>query len=248
LSRARSAEATAKKAAAKKKAAAPAATTDGWLAANPALKATLGKLGLFRPADLITHLPLRYEDRTHLTPLDDVIPGVACQVEGVVVSTKVHYRPRRQLVTTLQSRDGGQIVLRFLHFYPSQQKTLAEGRTIRAFGDPRPGFFGVEMIHPAFGVVDVDEPLPDALTPVYPTTAGLAQSALRKMILRELDSTTLTDTLPPSLLVRLKLMDYASAVRLLHRPGPDVSPSSLDERTHPAWQRLKFDELLARQL
>ena len=154
-------------------------------------------------------------------------------------------------MTTLQSRDGGQIILRFLHFYPSQQKTLAPGRAVRAFGDPRPGFFGVEMIHPAFTVIDADEPLPDALTPVYPTTAGLAQSALRKMILRELDSapaSRLADTLPPTVLERHRLWDYASSVLLLHRPGPDVSPSELDERTHPAWQRLKFDELLAQQL
>ena len=171
-----------------------------------------------------------------------------CQVEGVVVSTKVHYRPRRQLVTTLQSRDGGQIILRFLNFYPSQQKVLAEGRTVRAYGDPRPGFFGVEMIHPAFSAIDEGEPLPDSLTPVYPTTAGLAQSALRKMILRELDSTRLGDTLPQALVDRVKLPDYESSVRLLHRPGADVSPSALQERTHPAWQRLKFDELLAQQL
>ena len=224
------------------------ASSDEWLGSNPALKVKLKKLGLYRPSDLITHLPLRYEDRTHLTPLDDVVPGMPCQVEGVVISTKVHYRPRRQLVTALRSRDGGQIILRFLNFYPSQQKVLAEGRTVRAFGDPRPGFFGVEMIHPAFNAIDEGEPLPDSLTPVYPTTAGLAQSALRKMILRELDSARLDDTLPALLVDRVKLPDYASSVRLLHRPGPDVSPSELEERTHPAWQRLKFDELLAQQL
>ena len=219
-----------------------------WLAANPALKSRLNKLGIFRPSDLITHLPLRYEDHTHLTPLSDVTPGVPCQVEGTITSTKVHYRPRRQLVTTLASRDGGELTLRFLHFYPSHQKMLAEGKTLRAFGDPRPGFFGVEMIHPTFGIIDAGEPLPDSLTPVYPTTAGFAQSALRKMILKQLDAARLGDTLPPALVDRLTLWDYPSSVKLLHQPGPDVSPTSLEERTHPAWTRLKFDELLAQQL
>lgn len=227
---------------------APAATT-AWLAAYPALKQKLAKLGIFRPADLVTHLPLRYEDHTRLTPLADVVPGVACQVEGTVIATEIHYRPRRQLVTTLAQSDG-QVVLRFLHFYPNQQKILAPGRRIRAFGEPRVGFFGVEMIHPTFGVVEEGEPLPDALTPVYPTTAGLAQSALRKLVARQIerDPALLQDSLPPALVDRLRLPDYESAVRLLHQPGPDVSALALEERTHPAWARLKFDELLAQQL
>jgi len=121
---------------------------------------------------------------------------------------------------------------------------------VRAFGEARSGFFGLEMIHPTFSIVDDDEPLPDALTPVYPTTAGLAQTALRKLIGRQLEraSPLLADTLPPSLLARMRLMPFADAVRLLHQPGPDVSARALEERTHPAWTRLKFDELLAQQL
>ena len=227
--------------------AAPATTA--WLAAYPALKQKLAKLGIFRPADLVTHLPLRYEDHTRLTPLADVVPGVACQIEGTVIATEIHYRPRRQLVTTLAQRQG-QVVLRFLHFYPNQQKVLAPGKRIRAFGEPRVGFFGVEMIHPTFGVVEAGESLPDALTPVYPTTAGLAQSALRKLVARQIERNPalLKDSLPPALVDRLRLPDYESAVRLLHQPGPDVSALALEERTHPAWTRLKFDELLAQQL
>ena len=228
---------------------APAPAADTWLAAYPGLKQKLAKLGIFRPADLVTHLPLRYEDHTRLTPLADVAPGVACQVEGTVIATEIHYRPRRQLVTTL-SANGGQVVLRFLHFYPNQQKLLAPGKRVRAFGEPRAGFFGVEMIHPAFSVVADDEALPDALTPVYPTTAGLAQSALRKLVARQIERNPalLQDSLPPALVARLRLPDYGSAVKLLHQPGPDVSATALEERTHPAWMRLKFDELLAQQL
>ena len=220
-----------------------------WLAAHPALKQKLARLGIFRPADLVTHLPLRYEDHTRLTPLADVVPGVACQIEGTVIATEIHYRPRRQLVTTLAYGEG-RVVLRFLYFYPSQQKTLAPGRRVRAFGEPRVGFFGVEMIHPTFGIVNDGDALPDALTPVYPTTAGLAQSALRKLVAQEIERepALLQDSLPPPLVKRLRLPDYASAVRLLHQPGPDVSARALEERTHPAWTRLKFDELLSQQL
>ncbi|MEO8133768.1 MAG: ATP-dependent DNA helicase RecG [Betaproteobacteria bacterium] len=227
----------------------PPSPRSGWLVAYPALEDKLNKLDIRRPADLITHLPLRYEDHTRLTPLADVRPGVPCQLEGTVTATQIHYRPRRQLVTTLEQGDG-QVVLRFLHFYPSQQKTLAPGKRIRAFGEPRVGFFGVELIHPTFNVVESGDALPDTLTPIYPTTAGLAQSALRKMILREIERSPelLHDTLPANLVERLRLPDYASAVRLLHQPGPDVSATALEERTHPAWMRLKFDELLAQQL
>ena len=114
-----------KAASSKAKARAPDVSS-GWLAAYPALKQKLAKLGIFRPADLVTHLPLRYEDHTRLTPLADVMPGIACQIEGTVIATQIHYRPWRQLVTTLAQGDG-QVVLRFLHFYPSQQKTLAAG-------------------------------------------------------------------------------------------------------------------------
>jgi ATP-dependent DNA helicase RecG len=183
---------------------AAAHTPSSWLAAYPALRDKLAKLGIRRPADLVTHLPLRYEDRTHLTPLDAVQPGVPCLIEGTVRRTEVHFRPRRQLVTLLTpdgERGGAEVVLRFLHFYPNHQKTLQPGRRVRAFGEARPGFFGLEMIHPTFSVVDPAEPLPEALTPVYPTTAGLAQSALRKLILRQVerDSPLVADTLPAAL-------------------------------------------------
>src|SRR5258708_35845675 len=96
-------------------------------APSPAGKKSHEKRGIRRPADLVTHLPLRYEDRTRLTPLADIVPGVACQIEGTVTSTKAHFRPRRQLVTLLAHGDA-QALLRFLNFYPSQQKTLAVGQ------------------------------------------------------------------------------------------------------------------------
>src|SRR4030095_11678869 len=100
-----------------------------------------------------------------------------------VVNTDIRYRPRRQLVSLLEEDEdtgrGAQLVLRFFHFYPSQQKALAPGRRVRVFGEVRDGHFGREMVHPQFAVVAPGSPLPDRLTPVYPTTAGLGQETLR---------------------------------------------------------------------
>jgi ATP-dependent DNA helicase RecG len=144
-------------------------------------------------------------------------------------------------------------VLRFFHFYPNQQKTLAPGRRVRVFGEVREGHFGREIVHPQFKVVEPDTPLPDRLTPVYPTTAGLAQETLRKVIARALaaDPALTAESLPDTLVARHHLWKFSDAVRFLHAPPPRLSrltQRALDERTHPAWTRLKFDELVAQQL
>jgi ATP-dependent DNA helicase RecG len=209
----------------------------------------LARLGLLRDADLVLHLPLRYEDRTHLCPLAALRPGQAWQVEGTVANTEIQYRPRRQLVCLLED-DDAQLVLRFFHFYPNQQKTLGQGRRIRAFGEVREGRFGPEMVHPSFAVVASGTPLPDRLTPVYPTTAGLAQDTLRKLVHRVLaeQPAQLAETLPPWIREPRGLWPFRQAVIYLHEPPPDASPAALEDRSHPAWMRLKFDELLAQQL
>jgi ATP-dependent DNA helicase RecG len=119
---------------------------------------------------------------------------------------------------------------------------------VRAFGEVRAGWFGAEMAHPRYRVVGEGEPLPDALTPVYPTTAGLSQAALRALVLKALDEAPLEDSLPEPLLKRHRLAGFADSVRLLHRPPPGTDTAALAQRTHPAWQRMKFDELLAQQL
>ncbi len=226
----------------------PAAKT-----ARPADK--LAKLGLRRDVDLVLHLPMRYEDETALLTIAEAVArantGWAAQVDGVVTRNEVAFRPRRQLVVHIAD-DSGELVLRFLNFYGSQVKQMAEGARLRVRGEVRGGFFGAEMVHPAVRAVAPDEPLPDRLTPVYPSTAGVAQAYLRKAILNALGRTPLPETLPDSLLhgplASLKLMAPAEAVRLLHQPTPDVDEYSLVERTHPAWLRIKFDELLAQQL
>jgi ATP-dependent DNA helicase RecG len=220
-----------------------------------ALGEKLARIGILREQDLVLHLPLRYEDHTHIVPLADVQAGRTVQTEGQVVSADIQYRPRRQLVCLLRDAgsSGASLVLRFFSFYLSHQKSLTPGARVRVFGDVREGYFGPEIVHPQFKVVSGETPLPDRLTPVYPTTAGLSQDALRKLIERAIaaDAARLDDTLPDDFVRRRRLWKFGDAVRFLHAPPPRLSgltQKSLDARTHPAWNRLKFDELLAQQL
>src|SRR5204862_4218755 len=136
---------------------------------------------------------------------------------------------------------------RFMNFYPSQVKQLEAGAQVRAFGEIRHGFFGPEMVHPRYRVVRAAAPLATSLTPIYPTTAGLGQDALRRLIERELNHCDLSDTLPKSLLKPLSLPPFREAVLFLHNPPPQAAQELLQEKQHPAWRRVKFDELLAQQ-
>jgi ATP-dependent DNA helicase RecG len=214
---------------------------------SPVTLAKLAKLGIHHRADLLLHLPLRYEDETHLAPMATVQAGETVQVQGIITHSEVAYRPRRTLVCRLQD-NGDELYLRFLNFYPSQQKQLAVGKQIRAIGEVRMGYYGMEMVHPKCRAVGDDTPLQQSLTPVYPTTAGLAQPVLRKLIVNALETLPLPDTLPDALLQKLELAGFADSIRLLHSPTPDISANSLEERSHAAWRRIKFDELLAQQL
>ncbi len=209
--------------------------------------AKLAKLGVHHRSDLLLHLPLRYEDETHLAPIDTLQAGETAQVQGIITHNEVTYRPRRSLVCRLADNTG-ELYLRFLNFYPSQQKQLAVGQNIRAIGEARMGYYGMEMVHAKCRAAQDDTPLNASLTPVYPTTAGLGQAVLRKLINNALEVLPLTDTLPESLLQELHLADFGDSLKLLHCPSPDVSASTLEQRDHAAWQRIKFDELLAQQL
>jgi ATP-dependent DNA helicase RecG len=159
----------------------------------------------------------------------------------------VQYRPRRQLVVTLAD-DTEQLTLRFLNFYGSQATQMAVGKRLRVRGEMREGFFGLEMVHPTVRSVDIDTPLPEALTPVYPAGEGLSQTLLRKAIDAAMTRIDASDTLPAALREKLQLMPFREAINLLHHPPSEVDDDSLIERTHPAWIRMKFDELLAQQL
>ena len=193
------------------------------------------------------HLPLRYEDETRLTPIAEAAQGVPIQVEGTVKSTEIVYRPKRQLLSRIADSTG-ELVLRFFNFYGSQAKALAPGATVRAFGEVRSGFFGGEMAHPRFRVLREATPLPTALTPIYPTTAGLSQAALRRLIEAALARAQLDDTLPAETSSRLGLCGFSEAVETLHHPRPGADPVSFRDSSLPAWRRIKFDELLAQQI
>ncbi len=215
-------------------------------AATP-LQAKLAKLGIRRQFDLVLHLPLRYEDETRLAAIADAREGAPVQVEGRVIDSQIAYRPRRQLLCKIEDASG-LLYLRFLNFYGSQAKALAVGARVRAFGEVRPGFFGAEMIHPRYRIVRAGTPLPEALTPVYPTTAGLPQAALRRLIAQALAQCGLDETLPEDIPRRFGMPAFRDAIDALHRPRPGADERTLTGRTHPAWRRMKLDELLAQQL
>jgi ATP-dependent DNA helicase RecG len=220
--------------------------------AKSAPQKALEKLGLVRPIDLALHIPMRYEDETQITPLKDCRDGDTAQIEGEVTSCEVVIRGRRQLVVMLD--DGTDVCsLRFLHFYPSQLKQLAVGQRIRARGELRGGMFGWSMLHPA--CKSAGGVLPSALTPVYSTVAALPQNYLRKTVLSGLDqagrSGALQETIPEVFLKQTASISWwtlQQSLSFLHYPAPDVSLAQLEDRSHPAWQRLKLEELLAQQL
>ena len=193
-------------------------------------------------------MPLRYEDETRITRLCDARDGELVQVEAVVTASEVSLRPRRQLLVTVEDGDE-RCTLRFFSFYPAQQKALAVGNRIRLRGEIRGGFLGWQMMHPAFRPA-VGE-LPQALTPVYSSVAGLAQAYLRRAVESALSRADLSETIPMENLAQLDqkpLYSLRQALFFLHYPAPDVALATFEDRSHPAWQRLKAEELLAQQL
>ncbi len=208
----------------------------------------LRKMGLLRPVDMALHLPMRYEDETRLGTLSSARDGDTLQFEAVVQSCQVVFKPRRQLQAVVT--DGSDIcTLRFFNFYPNMQKALEVGRKVRLRGELRGGFMGYTMMHPT--VQAAGAPLAAALTPVYPSTAELPQAYLRKAVLgglaRALQSDAFTETIPREHLPP-HTWGLRESLQFLHHPSPDVSLDELEDRSHPAWQRLKAEELLAQQL
>ena len=207
----------------------------------------LRKLGLERDIDLALHLPLRYEDETRIVKLRDARDGDTVQIEASVTACEVAFKPRRQLLVTVD--DGTDTcTLRFFTFYPSHQKALAVGSRLRIRGEVRGGFMGLSMMHPSFKAAG--GALATALTPVYPATAGLPQPYLRRAVVNGLAHADLRETLPPDVdwPDRRSAMTLRDALHFLHHPTPDVALSTLEDKTHPAWIRLKCEELLAQQL
>ncbi|MCX7253400.1 MAG: ATP-dependent DNA helicase RecG [Burkholderiales bacterium] len=225
-----------------------------------AVQTPLSRLGLDTPAALALHLPIRYEDETKIVNIAQAIVALATsavQTQGYVIRCEVQFRPRRQLVVLIAD-ETDELTLRFLNFYPSQQKQMAVGMHLRVRGDLRQGYFGPEMVHPTVKVCLPDAPLSKELTPIYSTIAGLGQATLRKAIEKGLKEPELKKFLEeiftPGVICQNKypffseLPSLEEAIRLLHHPDSHTNSASLLERTHPAWRRVQFEELLAQQI
>ena len=218
-----------------------------------ALAIKLARLGVERISDLLFHLPLRYQDRTRLTPIGLLRAGHEAVVEGEVTACDIVKGRRRSLLIRL--RDGSGILsLRFFHFSPAQQQQLRPGVTVRAFGEARAGATGLEIYHPEYRLSGGSEtPVEEYYTPIYPTTEGLHQTRLRALTqqaLRLLEQApeTLPDVIPDALRQRFQLPGLHASLQLLHQPPPDVDLEQLAHGLHPATRRLALEELLAHQL
>ena len=219
---------------------------------------TLQKMGLDSPMALALHLPSRYEDETELLTIEEAIAQgrfASAQTQGVVIRSQVLFRPRRQMIVTIED-ETETLNLRFLNFYPSQQKQMAVGVHVRVRGEVRDGFQGSEMVHPTVRAVAPDAPLPSSLTPVYPASVGVSQTVIRKAVTQALRDPSLQESLaeflPKKLMAELLPSNdwpsLQSAITYLHQPPADANTQSLLERTHPAWRRVQFEELLAQQI
>ncbi|WP_163836356.1 ATP-dependent DNA helicase RecG [Spartinivicinus ruber] len=213
----------------------------------------LAKLNIYTIQDLLFHLPLRYQDRTRITPIGMLQFGNEVVIQGVVLKSQVAFGKRRSLMCQVQD-DSGIVTLRFFHFSASQKNNLASGAEIRCFGEVRHGSSGYELYHPEYQLLTSHQPLPveEHLTPVYPTTEGLSQKRLRSLCALALDMLNnqhgLKEWLPSTIQSRFKMASLSDAVKLLHLPPPETAQQLIAEGKHPAQQRLKYEELLAHQL
>jgi len=220
---------------------------------GPALAAKLAECGVYRVEDLLFHLPLRYQDRTRITPIGALREGVDAVIEGEIRAADVVFGRRRSLLARLQ--DGsGTITLRFFHFSAAQKSSLSPGTRLRCFGQVRRGGSGLEMYHPEYRQAPgrtagaSGEPVEEALTPIYPTTAGIGQNQWRKLCgqaLTHLRHSQPADLLPPDHRYPYAL---AEAIQYLHAPPPDAPLELLREGRHPAQLRLALEELVAHHL
>jgi ATP-dependent DNA helicase RecG len=221
---------------------------------GPAVAARLSRLNIATIQDLLFHLPLRYQNRTRVTPIGGLQSGDEAVVKAEILITDVVFRGRRSLVSKIS--DGtGLLTLRFFNFSASQQKNLEAGKVIRCYGEVRLTRNGLEMVHPEyqFDNTDHSDPVASSLTPVYPATEGLRQFSLRAMTDQlVIDSKTLRVTvpewLPETVRQELNLPSLAEAIAYVHRPPPTESVDKLKQGRHRYQQRLAFEELLAHHL
>ena len=220
---------------------------------GPQLAMKLSKIGLYSVQDLLFHLPLRYIDRTKITPIGGIQPRTEVVIEGEVRASDIVFSRRRSLVCRLQDQTGT-TTLRFFHFNKAQQLKLKPGAYLRCFGEARRGSTGIEFYHPEYQYIDNNKQLENALTPIYPATEGITQSRIRDLCsqaLSKLNENSLTELLPELSDSHLKhqlAYSLIDAIRLLHQPPPSVAMNLLAQGEHPAQQRLAAEELIAHHL
>lgn len=208
------------------------------------------KIGVSSVQDLLFHLPFRYEDRTKVSPILTLSAGLYTSIEGEIISNNTIFG-RRPMLTVKVKDDTGSITLRFFNFNAAMKNALAIGKKIRAYGEIKRGKTGFEIIHPEYKVFthEAELALAETLTPVYPTTEGLKQLTLRNITdqaLALLDKTAVSELLPDDLYDHQ--VSLAQALKILHRPTPDISLEQLEQGLHPAQKRLILEELLAHNL
>ncbi len=211
----------------------------------------LERLGISTVQDLMFHLPLRYQDRTRITPIGAARAGTEVSVVGRIELCEVAFRRRRSLLARISDGTGA-LTIRLFHFSKSQQANLSRGRWVHCFGEVRRGPSSVEMVHPEYRVSDAppQQERPAGLTPVYPLTEGIGQVALRRLVARAIADylVQVEELLPAPVLERLGYPQLAAALAYVHGPPADADQERLATGTHPAQQRLAFEELLAHHL
>ncbi|MBB3227795.1 ATP-dependent DNA helicase RecG [Luteibacter sp. Sphag1AF] len=220
---------------------------------GPALAETLARLGLREVQDLWFHLPLRYEDKTHVLPIADLRPGDRAQVEGTVEAVERGFRYRPQLKVVIGDESGRSLTLRFFHFRKTQIEQFAVGSRVLCFGEVRYGAQGLEIVHPQYQIIEAGDPVvvDELLTPIYPTTEGLGPKRLAGVIGKALGRLPTDDRLeliPDDIGRPLGLSSLRDALMYVHRPPPDTNLGQLGSGRHPAQQRLAFEELLTQHL
>ncbi|MCK5904834.1 MAG: DEAD/DEAH box helicase, partial [Gammaproteobacteria bacterium] len=215
---------------------------------GPALVSKLQKLKVHNQYDLLFLLPIRYEDKTSLHKISALVAGEKALIQGFIVLTTVVYRGRRMLISQL-SDDTGIITLRFFNFSKQQARRLAKNTVVRCFGQTRKTASGLEMIHPEYQIINPENPAPleAGLTPIYPTTEGLQQGRLRKIVRAALEQQidTIEELLPASVVKELGLVPLTESLREIHQPS---QKNIVNDHQSLARKRLIIEELLANQL
>lgn len=220
---------------------------------GPALTAKLARCGIHTVADLLFHLPCRYQDRTRITPIQDVRVNDYCVIAGRVCKTEIKYGKKMMLYCYVEDKTGV-LRLRFFHFNKPQLKALNDSVWLRAFGEIRVFGNQYEMIHPEYQLLksEHDFTVEEHLTPIYPATQGLSQSRMRQLAETALaaceDELNALEWLSQEELAHYQLPPFDKAMPLLHRPPPDISLETLQDGSHPALKRLIVDELVAQRV